>query len=356
MKLDELKVTNLRNITSLAVTLHPAINFISGVNGSGKTSFLEAIYLLSSGHSFRTREISHLINHGQDFLTIYAKTTDLQKISIQKALNSPTIARINGVPCQSSSELAAFLPCQVFYQDIFQLIDAGPAIRRNLLDWGMFHVEHNYFSVWKNYKRVLKQRNALLKQKARQSLLIPWDKQMSSLAADLDSMRRKYIVELNTQFEEILQQLTSLKCGLEYQRGWGKKDDLKSLEEILFENYDKDMQRQYTQHGPHHADLLVSSKEFKAKHYLSRGQQKIILFALKFAQTKLINKPCVYLIDDMTSELDQEHVKRLTNYISTTEGQFFITLRPDDIHITGLIDGDIKEIVLSEGCAQPNTN
>lgn len=327
MKLEELQITNLRNILSARLPLHPTLNIITGTNGSGKTSCLEALYLLGNGHSFRTREISALINHGEDALTVFAKTNDSQRISIQKSLQTGTVARINSEPCLSSSTLASLLPSQVFYQDIFNLIDAGPGLRRGMLDWGLFHVKHDYLSLWKDYKRALKQRNALLKQRASIAQLVPWNNVLNDLAVKLDKERSEYFQLIAEQFSLILPQLTSIECELHYYRGWDRKNEGKSLNEVLLTSYETDQARQFTHYGAHQADLSLISPEFKVKHFLSRGQQKTVLFALKFAQASLISKDCIYLIDDLTSELDDQHIDAVLNCISTMPGQFFITSR-----------------------------
>ncbi|WED42919.1 DNA replication/repair protein RecF [Legionella cardiaca] len=325
MSLAQLKIHNLRNIKSAHLELHPQINLISGSNGSGKTSLLEAIYLLGSGHSFRTREILPLVSQGEDALTVFARTNDEQSISIQKSLNLPTQVRLNTLACHSSSELARFLPCQVFYQDIFQIIDAGPSVRRNVMDWGLFHVKQDYHALWKNFKRALKQRNALLKQKALPRDLSPWNHLLADLSIQLHEARESYFLKLGPEFEKTLQELTNFHCSLSYYKGWDKRNSGKSLITILEESYQADVTRQFTHYGAHQADLYVISSDFNAKQYLSRGQQKILLFALKIAQAKLVTTPCVYLCDDLTSELDKEHIGRLLNVICRLEGQFFIT-------------------------------
>lgn len=325
MKLAQLQIQNLRNINSIRLNLHPNLNIIEGSNGSGKTSFLEAIYLLGSGHSFRTREISPLITQGEECLTVFARTIDEQSISIQKSSSTSTQVRLNGQPCLSSSELAHFLPCQVFYQDIFQVIDAGPSIRRSLLDWGVFHVKQNYHPLWKNYKRALKQRNTLLRQKASQQHLLPWNQIIDELGNQLHQLREDYFIQLNNEFQRMLRQLTELECTLSYYKGWDRKESGKSLLSILADSYQHDLMRQFTQYGAHQADLMVQADDFKAKSHLSRGQQKIILFALKLAQAKFIPGTCLFLCDDLASELDRAHITKLLELINNTAGQFFIT-------------------------------
>ena len=349
MKLSELQITNLRNILSARLSFHPQLNVITGSNGSGKTSFLEGLYLLGSGYSFRTRDVSALVAHNQDVLTVFAKTDTYQRISIQKSPLHPTIAHMNGEPCLRRSELASFLPCQVFYQDIFQLIDAGPSLRRGLLDWGLFHVEPEYHLLWKDYRRVVKQRNSLLKTKVSNQQLLPWNKMLAELASQLDAYRSSYFNRLATEFDAIISQLSQLDCTLNYYKGWDKKNEGKNLEEILQATYQSDCLRQYTHYGAHHADLLVVSADYKVKHFLSRGQQKMVLFALKFAQAKLVEKSCFFLIDDMTAELDDEHIHRLMRYITSSKGQFFITARQSDLHLLNLLPGTFTHYLLDKG-------
>ena len=323
--LSDLNIHHLRNISSTRIAFHPHCNFFYGENGSGKTSLLEALHLLSSGHSFRTREISPLVRHGEPSLTVFARTFSNDSISIQKSVSGPTQVKLNRQSCFSSSELARFLPCQVFYQDIFQIIDAGPSVRRTLLDWGLFHVEQSYLALWKNYKLVLKQRNALLRQKATHQQFVPWDKQLVNLADELDKMRTSYFSQWSVLFQDYLCQLTDVPCRISYYKGWDRKGVGKCLATILEEQFASDLQRQYTHAGPHQADIHFDLETLKAKLILSRGQQKIVLIALKLAQARLVPQNCIYLFDDVAAELDLPHLTRLAHCLGNVSGQVFLT-------------------------------
>lgn len=325
MILLDLKIHHLRNISSAHLLLNPKFNFIIGPNGSGKTSILEALYLLSCGRSFRSREISPIISHDEQSLTVYARSNEQESISIQKSFSEPPQIKLNNQFCTSTSQLAYALPCQIFYSDIFQIIDAGPSIRRSVLDWGLFHVKQNYLFLWKEYRKVLKQRNALLKSHAPYSQFVPWDQQLSSLAIQLDKLRENYFEQWMRLFYKLLSKLTDCSCTISYFKGWDKKNSGKLLEEILYEQFVSDNQKLYTQSGAHQADLYIESNDNKAKQSLSRGQQKIILIALKLAQAQLLEKDCLYLFDDLVAELDINHQKNLLNYLSESKGQYIIT-------------------------------
>lgn len=347
--LTELNIHNLRNIATARLHFHPQLNLFYGENGSGKTSLLEAIYLLSTGHSFRTREISPLVREGESTLTVFARTSTNETISIQKAIAEPTQVKLNTQSCYSSSELAHFLPAQVFYQDIFQIIDAGPSVRRTLLDWGLFHVEQSYHSLWKNYRLVLKQRNALLRQNANAQQFIPWNKQLVVLAVELDKLRTSYFNQWLTEFQNILPKLTDVPCSISYYKGWDRKETGKDLETILQEQLSQDLNRQYTHSGAHQADILFDLSSKKAKKLLSRGQQKIVLIALKLAQANLVRNQCIYLFDDIAAELDAHHFSRLVQLLPEIRGQIFLTVLDEVMFDRANDAGDCSSYSINNG-------
>ncbi|MFZ4077478.1 MAG: DNA replication/repair protein RecF [Legionellaceae bacterium] len=329
MSIARLDIHHVRNLLTLGLTPHPRYNVFYGQNGSGKTSLLESVYLLSSGRSFRTRDVSSLIATHTSSLVVFAKTTKDDVISIEKSKAGTTV-RVNQHPCLKSSELALLLPCQVFYQDIFDIINAGPSVRRSVLDWGLFHVKQSYRTLLKDYRKILKHRNALLKQKASFSEFEPWNKQLAVLSEALDEHRSAYVETWSVQFSHILSLLTDFSCSLSYEKGWDKKKTGQSLEVILKQQFEQDIFRQTTHSGAHHADLMFDVHPLHVKQNLSRGQQKVILIALKLAQAQLLNQPCLYLFDDMTSELDLKHVERFLSLLDTIEGQFYFTsIQPD---------------------------
>ena len=350
MSLMDLNIHHVRCISAAQFKLHPRYNIFYGANGSGKTSVLEAIYLLGTGHSFRTRESASLISHNQPSLTVFARTHANETVSIQKSIAGVTQVKLNQQSCSRSSELAHFLPCQAFYQGIFQIIDEGPSVRRSLLDWGLFHVKQSYHTLWKDYRRVIKQRNALLRQKASQQHLLPWNNQLVELAHELDALRANYFRDWSEAFQIVLAQLTDVPCGIIYYKGWDKKKTGKDLAALLVEQFASDTQAQYTHSGAHQADILFDVAELKARQTLSRGQQKIILIALKLAQAQLTSKSCVYLFDDIAAELDSNHLQRFLTYLQSIEGQFFLTAIEQGYLSEFINDNDTAIFAVKDGC------
>ncbi len=170
------------------------------------------------------------------------------------------------------------------------------------------------------------------------------------LSNALDVMRAEYFREWSETFQALLAQLTDTPCSIRYYKGWDKKATGKDLDTILHEQFESDLQTQYTHSGAHQADILFDSAALKAKQSLSRGQQKIILIALKLAQAQLIPKPCVYLFDDIAAELDSQHMQRFIDCLSQIKGQFFLTAI-DSVFLCDALNGsEFAMFTLEKGC------
>src|SRR3954470_1261896 len=169
MPLAELRIENLRCIESASFEFSPELNLIAGENGAGKTSVLEAIFLLGRGRSFRTRSSERLIRHQQPRLTVFGRTDDapVRQAGVEIAADGGTRARINGEAAGSLLELSGVFPVQAIDPEIHKLVDQGAERRRRWLDWFVFHVEPTFAAHWSRYNRALKQRNAALRTQAR---------------------------------------------------------------------------------------------------------------------------------------------------------------------------------------------
>jgi DNA replication and repair protein RecF len=325
MIIRNLKIHYLRSFKYLDINLNPDVNFIVGLNGSGKTTFLEAIYLLSTGHSFKTRDVSPLITYDFNQLTIHARFTSDNTISISKQYKKPTLAKINHQPCSSAAELSKKMPVLLYYPTSFETIDAGPSARREMMNWGMFHVKHEFHPLWKQYKRALKQRNlALLNSKTRQDMLA-WDKPLVEIAESLHLIREEYFKLWLEVFEYEQNKIGIANITLDYEKGWDRKKQYRNYISVLDANYEQDKYKKNTQYGPHQADIIIHQDNKKAKQHLSRGQQKVLILILKCSQTKMMPENCIYLFDDVKAELDQYNYEKIIEYIIELSGQKIIT-------------------------------
>jgi DNA replication and repair protein RecF len=333
MPLTRLSVTAVRNIDT--VTLHPSprINLLTGLNGSGKTSLLEAIHLLGLARSFRSTRLQPVIQHEKPACTVFAEVSCLgrqsRSLGVTRSRDGEYLIRIDGQTIRSAAELAEILPLQLINPDSFRLLEGSPKQRRQFMDWGVFHVEHQFLQVWQRFQKSLKQRNSLLRRgRIPRSALDPWEVELVAVAEKIDSFRQAYLARLKPVFEAALARLVDLDgLTLSYYRGWDRE---RALQSILDAQFERDMQLGYTQAGPQRADLRLRLNGQNAVDVLSRGQMKLVVCALKIAQAKLLEQndrlaDCVFLVDDLPSELDARHRGALCTLLEELGCQVFIT-------------------------------
>jgi len=326
MALTKLVINHIRNIESTTLMPGAKFNLLFGKNGSGKTSVLESIYLLGMGRSFRTHSSERVISFDQPALSVFGILDEQTRIGIEKQRTGESRIRINRENQRSTASLAQLLPLQIINANLFQLIDAGPKIRRQFLDWGLFHVEHRFLPLWKQLCLAIRHRNVALRQQLPYKQIQAWDHEITRLSGEIDQLRCQYMAAYLPTLKEILAQLLELEVDIQYLKGWNKA---LGLEAVLQQSLHRDRDLGYTQYGPHRADLRITVKNGLAKDILSRGQQKVLLCALKLAQgvllRRLAGKTCVYLIDDLAAELDEDKQTVFPDVLSAIDAQVFIT-------------------------------
>ncbi|WP_346838268.1 DNA replication/repair protein RecF [Microbulbifer sp. SAOS-129_SWC] len=329
MTLSRLALTHFRNIATADLQLAPAVNLFCGANGSGKTSLLEAVHMLATGRSFRSRQHQSVIREGQGSLTVFAQLADGTTLGVERARDGKGRIRINRDPAESSSQLATCLPLQIINSDSFAALDGGPSVRRGLLDWTVFHVEHGYAQQWKNYQIALRQRNALLRRgKIDPNQMDIWEQRLAESGARVDSLRREVFEALADAIRTFIDDLPDTplaRVEIAYRRGWSKEKD---LHQALRDARDGDLAQGHTRTGPHRADLRFGVGGESAHHILSRGQQKMLVCALRTAMAELVcrrgQKP-VFLIDDLPAELDENNQMLFARWVSGCASQVLVT-------------------------------
>ncbi|PSW11674.1 DNA replication and repair protein RecF [Photobacterium sanctipauli] len=331
MALTRLIVKDFRNIEACDLSLSASFNFLVGANGSGKTSVLEAVHYLGHGRSFRSHLTGRVIRHEQQELFVHGRLQSESNIELPVGINKKrdgtTELKIGGETNQKLAKLALILPIQLITPEGFELLTGGPKFRRAFIDWGVFHVEPQFYHAWSRVKRLTKQRNALLKTATRYRELSYWDQELASLAEDIDRWRRDYLDAVKQKANQICQGfLPEFDIQLGYYRGWEKETP---YAELLQRNFERDCQLGYTVGGPHKADLRIKVAGTPVEDVLSRGQLKLMMCALRLAQglhlSETTGKQCIYLIDDFASELDSHRRALLAQRLKETNAQVFIS-------------------------------
>ena len=339
MSLEHLRIDAVRCLSQVAVDLNPERNYLWGPNGAGKTSFLEAIYLLARGRSFRLRQTARLVGHQSEQLSVFGRVRDLEgqvhRLGLEFAQGHLS-SQLNGEAVKSQAEMLRLLPVHVIDPRLHQLIEAGPSERRRYVDAGVFHVEHQFLTDWRHYRRVLGQRNAALKTGVSPPELNLWKEPFLTAAAAVHDARTAYIEALASIAANLGKALVGHDVLLQYRPGWRAGID---LADALDEHLDRDRALGFTQVGPHRADLRLEFDSGGIRETASRGQQKLVAAALVIAQVRLFEERTgqrsPVLVDDASAELDQDAQSRLKEALDRLNSQQILTglsidaLRPD---------------------------
>lgn len=335
MYIERLVATGFRNFSNLSLNLHPCLNVFIGHNGSGKSSVLEALYLLGYGRSFRTNKLSNCIQHGEEQFSVFVESTErvaIQKnslkVGVAKSKQGEIQSQINGERRQRLSDLVKLFPVQLFTPQSTDLILGSPKDRRRYLDWGVFHVEHRFETNNRSFNIALRNRNALLKQKDMNiAQLEAWDSKFAELGSKLSVYRDNYLNNLRPNFSRIQKQfLKGVNVEIEYNKGWKESE---TLFESLVSRRNQDVLLKLTTAGPHKADLKFKIDGKDAAEVLSRGQLRMLVAALLLAQTLTFNskmdKQTIFLLDDIGAELDEEKRALFLEELHKTQSQIVVT-------------------------------
>jgi DNA replication and repair protein RecF len=334
MALRSVRLQDFRCFEIAAFELDPKITLIQGLNGSGKTSLLEAVFLLGRGRSFRSSRLDTVVRRGQPRVGVSGELeSGAVGIPIRvEYFEGETLAWLHGERVNSLTELSTAFPVQVIDPGIHKLIEEGPLRRRRFLDWGVFHVERNYVSAWQRFHRALRQRNAALRQRVSAHDLDAWDEAFASTAEQVDAARTQYLVASRAHLTAACVDLLGFDISVRYTRGWLEGQ---SLREALARNRAIDTQRRTTSVGPQRADLEIHLSGRAAKDVVSRGQQKLLAAALILGQLELLNSVhglrSTLLLDDPAAELDAKAIGQFMDRVFRLGAQLVLTSLPGQL-------------------------
>ena len=331
-----LELINFRNYNKLKIEFNNKINIFVGDNAKGKTNIIEALYICAIGKSFRTTNYTEMIKEDKE--EAYTKIEVIRNnrnVDIEMLLGKRKEIRINKNKVRSKGEFLGNLNVVIFAPEDLKIIKEGPVERRNFIDNEISQIYPRYYYIWKQYNKILMQRNKAIKNnsKKRENIEI-WDEQLLNTGTLLIAYRKKFIKKLELITKPIHRRITDEKekIGIIYNSSV-KLEEKNEIKQI-YENYKiqlksswKEEKRGFTVIGPHRDDLIFNINEKNVKKYGSQGQQRTTVLSLKLAEIELIKAEIeeypVLLLDDVMSELDK---KRQNHLLENLEGiQTFIT-------------------------------
>jgi DNA replication and repair protein RecF len=337
VRLSRLTIDKLRSLDAVELRPGPGLNLITGANGAGKTSVLEAVHLLAYGRSFRGRVRDGLVRSGAEALEVFAEWQEpdggVRRAGLRHS-GQVWNGRLDGQAVEQLGVLCAALAALTFEPASHGLLAGGGDPRRRYLDWGLFHVEHDvaadaFLPLWRRYARALKQRNALLKQRTGAAQLAGWDAELAAAGEPLHWHRQHYLERLQPRLEQVSAELVA-QLGAPrfvYQPGW--RHEQMSLADALLLARERDQAAGFTSVGPHRADWRIDHSGRPGQEALSRGQAKLTALSALLAQAEDFAERRgqwpVVLLDDLASELDQHHQRQLLQRLQDSRAQVLIT-------------------------------
>ncbi len=345
MKLISLTVKNFRNLTEQTININKNLNILYGANGQGKTSVLEAIYVLAITKSFRTPDDRVVLQNGKDYFEVLGEfEKESKKKFLLRVYFSPKEGKhvfLNKNKIKTFSSIIGTVPVILLSLEDLELTYGSPAFRRKFIDILISQIDPIYLHSLKEFKKVLQNRNKLLGmiKEGEQSAdsLHPWNEQLIEFGSYICSKRIEIIERINQNINQFYGNISqgSETIKLFYQTFFSTSRDI-SKEEIknqysnkLNNNQERDVVYGSTSIGPHRDDIVFQKNGALMKMFGSQGENKTFLISLKFTEAKIMEdflkeKPLL-LLDDIFSELDGNRIKKIVQLLNENENQVFIT-------------------------------
>ncbi len=350
--ISDIRLQQFRSYSDETFEFTPAVNIIVGSNGSGKTNLLEAILVVARGSSYRAKD-SEIIQHDQPWARLDAHmdptATGEGEVRTVKIVQEPVPGKTTKtyeIEGRTYRRLMAnkALPIVVFEPNHLYMLTGSPELRRSYLDDLLEQIDPTYGRQRKDYKRVLTQRNALLKRlgTGAASQIFPWNVRLSELGGSIVQARLELLRNLNQDASELYGSLahSSTEIELRYETKLPLDNYGTALLRALEANFELDAVRGFTGSGPHREDISVLIRGRLAQTSASRGEARTAVLMLKVMELRLIEQSRsvrpLLLLDDVFSELDGARRQALTSYLQ--DYQTFITTTDADVVIHHFMD------------------
>lgn len=330
MFITKLRLHNFRSTINQEYIFNNNVNIFYGDNGVGKTSILEAINFLSSGKSFRKGNFKNLINFNKDDLTVYLEcllSDNKQVFSVNKNKTGKWLGKKNQTKISKQVDITNIFPVVSIDPEVYRLVDFGPLYRRNYLDWMVFHVKHDYITLWKKVYKCIKQLNILYKNKAQKEEIATWESSFVLFSEQLNIIRREAFTDIHSNILKLslYMQEEINDLNIVFKQGWSENI---GLQEQLELDRSKNLMYGQLQHGPHKMDIKIQTGNHQASQTLSRGQKKILSIAFYMAYIEYLNNHDInpiLCLDDFDAEIDNHKLKKAAVFFNNTNTQIFIT-------------------------------
>lgn len=341
MRLVEIRTSGFRNLAAATIPWTAGGNLVAGANGQGKTNLLEAVTVLGNLRSFRTTSMRQIVAHGESRFSLEGRIETASgpvRLSQEVTAGPPVlrVLRVAGAPV-SVSRYLQILPIFALTGSDRELVVGGPSERRAYLDRHTFLLDNDYYHEIREYRKILRQRNAALVGVVSDREMEVWEEHLSTAAAIVVARRQTSCRTLLETFRAIYGDLRGIdfpELELHYrgEAGFEPAEKVQKLEEYYRKRYNetrtRDRRTGFTGEGPHRHDLGIRADGKPVRHMLSSGQIKVVAAALRLASLQQVERErdehLPVIIDDVDAELDTTVLSRLIEYL-TGDRQLFLS-------------------------------
>ncbi len=357
MGFESISLLRFRNLRERTVSCEAPEVFLIGRNGQGKTNFIEAVYLLCFGSSFRTHVHTRLVQHGSQEAAVRGVLTpqDEPRLKISVQLGATKEIKVDGAVIRDRKRLLRNAPCIVFCHEDMEFVKGSPGRRRRFFDQTLSLTDLLYVDLSRTYRRALRGRNALLRQ-GRLDLLEPYDYELARWGCEIRDRRQRIMESFSKMFAGLYARVSGqeVTLSLRYAPSWGLETQPEEVMRLLAGKRANDVRASLTTTGPHRDRYMFEAGGRDFAHIGSTGQMRMCSLVLRCAQAEYFarstgRKP-VLLLDDVILELDAHRKIAFMQALPEFDQAFFTFLpeegyeefRSERTLLLDVSDGDIR--------------
>ena len=337
----KIRFFNYRNIIDAEVEIDAAQVFLVGNNAQGKTNFIEAVYLVCYGTSFRTKLDGRMIRMGCDTALVDALYQDEsafgREVTVKLSTRGKKEVRVDSNLVRDRKQLVEASPCIAFSHADMELVTGPPSTRRQFLNQTISLLDPLFIDLLRHYSRILRARNIILKEK-NFDLLETYDQKLASFGWEIQQRRMGLVDSFNKTFIPLFRNISGMQdeMAIEYHPSWNGAASEHDAQERLERSIRQDEQSGTTTSGPHRDSIDFFQKNRRFSPIASTGQVRLLSLTLKTAQARYFNhitgKRPILLLDDVLLELDSAKKNSFLDSLPGHEQAFF-TFLPDEKYI-----------------------
>jgi DNA replication and repair protein RecF len=329
---------DFRNIRKTTLDIDAPVVYLVGENGQGKTNFIESIYILCYGASFRTRKDTRLITLGKEAAYVRGRSHKVEgidrDIAVKILKKGKKEIRVDGRLITDRMDLIENIPCIIFAHQDLSFITGSPEMGRRFFNQTLSLFDPLFIGLLRSYRKLLKSRNILLKEDNR-TLLPAYTRNLAEIGLQIQRRREGIIEEFNSTFSFLFAGISGLagETTIRYRSSWPRGMSTEEVLEFIAKRENRDFTFETTTTGPHRDRFILMHNGREYAQIASTGQIRLCSLILRVAQARFFSaktgKQPVLLLDDVLLELDADKRARFIEELPEFEQAFF-TFLPDE--------------------------